>query len=118
MMEELLWYGAGETAYYRDHYPDQQNPYIAGLRPLLVGPAGTGKSQIAYAVARILKLPWTTLDIGSINDPEQLTGSSRIYANAKPGIILEAFSMAGASILSLSSMSWTKLLPAGQRQSI
>ena len=27
---------------------------------LLIGPAGTGKSQIAYAVARILKLPWTT----------------------------------------------------------
>ena len=35
---------------------------------LLVGPAGTGKSQIAYAVARILKLPWTTLDMSSIND--------------------------------------------------
>ena len=45
---------------------------------LLVGPAGTGKSQIAYAVARILKLPWTTLDMSSINDPEQLTGSSRL----------------------------------------
>ena len=44
---------------------------------LLVGPAGTGKSQIAYAVARILKLPWTTLDMSSINDPEQLTGSSQ-----------------------------------------
>ena len=42
---------------------------------LLVGPAGTGKSQIAYAVARILKLPWTTLDMSSINDPEQLTGA-------------------------------------------
>ena len=28
---------------------------------LLCGPAGTGKSQIAYAVARILKLPWTSL---------------------------------------------------------
>ena len=66
---------------------------------LLVGPAGTGKSQIAYAVARILKLPWTTLDMSSINDPEQLTGSSRVYANAKPGIILEAFSMAGESNL-------------------
>ena len=66
---------------------------------LLVGPAGTGKSQIAYAVARILKLPWTTLDMNSINDPEQLTGSSRIYANAKPGIIMEAFSMAGESNL-------------------
>ena len=66
---------------------------------LLVGPAGTGKSQIAYAVARILKLPWTTLDMSSINDPEQLTGSSRIYGNAKPGIIMDAFSMAGESNL-------------------
>ncbi len=66
---------------------------------LLVGPAGTGKSQIAYAVARILKLPWTTLDMSSINDPEQLTGSSRVYANAKPGIIMEAFSISGESNL-------------------
>ena len=66
---------------------------------LLIGPAGTGKSQIAYAVARILKLPWTTLDMSSINDPEQLTGSSRVYANAKPGIIMEAFSAAGESNL-------------------
>lgn len=66
---------------------------------LLIGPAGTGKSQIAYAVARILKLPWTTLDMSSINDSKQLTGSPRIYANAKPGIIMDAFSMAGASNL-------------------
>ncbi len=66
---------------------------------LLCGPAGVGKSQIAYAVARILKLPWTTLDMSSINDPEQLTGSSRIYSNAKPGIIMEAFSNAGTSNL-------------------
>ena len=66
---------------------------------MLIGPAGTGKSQIAYAVARILKLPWTTLDMSSINDPEQLTGSSRVYANAKPGIIMEAFSAAGESNL-------------------
>ena len=60
---------------------------------LLIGPAGTGKSQIAYAIARILKLPWAALD------PEQLTGSSRIYANAKPGSIMEAFSRAGQSNL-------------------
>ena len=66
---------------------------------LLAGPAGTGKSQIAYAVARILRLPWTTLDMSSINDPEQLTGSSRVYANAKPGIIMEALSMAQESNL-------------------
>ncbi len=66
---------------------------------LIIGPAGTGKSQVAYAVAKILKLSWTTLDMSSINDPEQLTGSSRVYANAKPGIIMEAFAQAGESKL-------------------
>ena len=44
-------------------------------------------------------MPWTTLDMSSINDAEQLTGSSRIYSNAKPGIIMEAFNMAGESNL-------------------
>ena len=29
--------------------------------------------------------------MSSINDPEQLTGSSTVYANAKPGIIMDAF---------------------------
>ena len=80
-----------------------QKDYVDNIRKKMIvfgmGPAGTGKSQIAYAVARILKLPWTTLDMSSINDPEQLTGSSRIYSNAKPGIIMEAFSMAGESNL-------------------
>lgn len=66
---------------------------------LLIGPAGTGKSQIAYAVARILRLPWAALDMSAVHDPEQLTGSSRIYANAKPGSIMEAFSRAGQSDL-------------------
>ena len=66
---------------------------------LLIGPAGTGKSQIAYLVAKILKMPWTTLDMSSINDAEQLTGSSRIYSNAKPGIIMESYSNAGESNL-------------------
>ncbi len=66
---------------------------------LLVGPAGTGKSQIAYAVARILKLPWTALDMSTIHDSEALTGSPRVYSNAKPGRIMEAFSQAGASNL-------------------
>ena len=64
-----------------------------------VGPAGTGKSQIAYAVAKILKMSWTTLEMSSINDPEQLTGSSRVYSNAKPGLIMEAFEKAESSNL-------------------
>jgi ATP-dependent Lon protease len=66
---------------------------------LLNGPAGTGKSQIAYAVARILKLPWAALDMSAIHDSEALTGSPRVYTNAKPGRIMEAFSQAGSSNL-------------------
>lgn len=66
---------------------------------LLAGPAGVGKSQIAYAVARILALPWTSLDMSTISDPEALTGSPRVYANAKPGRIMEAFAQARASNL-------------------
>ncbi len=66
---------------------------------LLIGPAGIGKSQIAYAVARILKLPWATLDMSAIHDSEQLTGSSRVYSNAKSGSIMEAFARAGESNL-------------------
>lgn len=64
---------------------------------LLIGPAGTGKSRIAYAVAKILRMPWAVLDMSAIRDPEALTGSSRIYINGKPGRIMEAFMRAGTS---------------------
>lgn len=64
---------------------------------LLVGPAGTGKSQIAYAVAKILRLPFAVLDMSTIRDPGALTGSPRIYTNARPGRIMEAFVQAGSS---------------------
>ena len=64
---------------------------------LLVGPPGTGKSQIAYAVARILKLPWAVFDMSSIHDASALTGTSRVYTNAKPGRIMEALTRSGSS---------------------
>ena len=64
---------------------------------LIVGPAGTGKSQIAYAIARILNLPWFSFDMSSINDAEQLTGTPRIYSNARPGSIMQAYSQAKMS---------------------
>ncbi|MGI6755040.1 MAG: AAA family ATPase [Atopobiaceae bacterium] len=66
---------------------------------LLVGPPGTGKSRIAYAVARILKLPWTVLDMSAIRDASGLTGTPRIYANAMCGRIMQSFIRAGRSNL-------------------
>ena len=64
---------------------------------LLAGPAGTGKSQIAYAVARILKIPSAVFDMSTVRDPEALTGTPRIYTNARPGRIMEAFTATGSS---------------------
>lgn len=75
---------------------------------LLVGPAGTGKSQIAYAVARILKLPWTTLDMSSINDPEQLTGSSAFMQMQNQGSSWMHFPWQENQILYLSLTSLIK----------
>ena len=66
---------------------------------LLNGPAGIGKSQIAYAVAKIIGLPWTVLDMSTIHSAEGLTGTPRIYSNAKPGKIMNAFYQAGSSNL-------------------
>ena len=56
---------------------------------LLVGPAGVGKTTIAKAVAWILGMPVVSLDLSTIRDPESLSGSSRRYSNARPGMILE-----------------------------
>ena len=56
---------------------------------LLDGPAGVGKTSIAKAVARILNLPMTVLDMSTIRDYEDLTGSSRIYSNGRPGRIIQ-----------------------------
>ena len=64
---------------------------------LLAGPAGTGKSQIAYAVARILKIPSAIFDMSTVRDPEALTGTPRIYTHARPGRIMEAFTLTGSS---------------------
>ena len=58
---------------------------------LLNGPAGTGKTSIAKAVARIFGMPLIQLDMTSVgNDPDAVSGTSRIYSNARPGLILES----------------------------
>lgn len=57
---------------------------------LLEGAPGTGKSSIAKAIAECVNLSCIRIDIPSLgNNPEELSGSNRIYENAKPGNILE-----------------------------
>ena len=75
------------------------HPHPAGLRPAAGGAGRNGKIPDRLCGGPDLKAALDHPDMSSINDPEQLTGSSRIYANAKPGIIMEAFSIAGESNL-------------------
>lgn len=56
---------------------------------LLNGPAGVGKTSIAYEIAEALNMCLVTLDLSTTNDPESLVGSSRVYTNAKSGVIAE-----------------------------
>lgn len=56
---------------------------------LLHGPAGVGKTSIANAISQILGMSKAYIEFSVIQDSEGLTGSSRIYSNAKPGLIIE-----------------------------
>ncbi len=58
---------------------------------LLHGPAGTGKTSIAKAIAQVLNMPIIQMDMSSLGeDPDEISGSSRIYSNARPGMLIES----------------------------
>ena len=56
---------------------------------MLDGSAGTGKTSIAKGIALVLSMPLIQLDMSSLgSDPEAVSGSPRMFSNAKPGILL------------------------------
>jgi len=73
---------------------------------LLEGPPGVGKTTIAKAVAGVLGLPLVSVDLSTIRDPESLSGSSRRYINARPGMILEKIfeNRSGSGVLVLNEL--------------
>ena len=55
---------------------------------LLHGPAGVGKTSIANAIADVLGLPKAYIEFSVVRDSEGVSGSSRVYYNAAPGLII------------------------------
>ncbi len=74
---------------------------------LINGPAGSGKTSVAKAFAAILGMFTIYIDVSSLgDDPETLSGSSRIYSNGKPGIIWDKLFQArsGTGVLILNEI--------------
>jgi ATP-dependent Lon protease len=63
----------------------------------LLGPPGVGKTLFAKALGKILDIPYTSINIGGVDDGSYLTGHSFTYSSAQNGIIVDNMIKAGSS---------------------
>jgi endopeptidase La len=63
----------------------------------LLGPPGVGKTLFAKALGKILDIPYTSVNIGGVDDGSYLTGHSFTYSSAQNGIIVDNMIKAGSS---------------------
>jgi endopeptidase La len=71
------------------------NPKSLGKAIGLVGPPGVGKTLFAKALGDVLKIPFTQINVGGVEDGSVLSGHSFTYSGAQPGIILRKMIEAG-----------------------
>lgn len=79
---EATDYVQGELALAR-----QKGRAVSGLRLLLSGDAGTGKTDYALTLAEILGLPSLVIGMSSAQAAATLAGSETYWSNAEPGQI-------------------------------
>lgn len=63
----------------------------------LLGPPGVGKTLFAKALGKVLDIPYTSINIGGVDDGSYLTGHSFTYSSAQNGIIIDNMIKAGSS---------------------
>lgn len=63
---------------------------LGGLRILLTGPAGVGKTDYAMMLARLLGLPSQLIAMSSAQTSSALGGSDTYWSNTKPGAVWES----------------------------
>jgi ATP-dependent Lon protease len=56
----------------------------------LIGPPGTGKTELIRCLSEALELPFTQISLGGMNEPEHLSGFEMTYVGSQPGLIAKS----------------------------
>lgn len=68
----------------------KKNPNLSSPVICLLGFPGTGKTSIAFSIAKALNRKFYKISVGGLNDSTELIGSRKTYLGSAPGKIMQA----------------------------
>lgn len=76
----------------KNHSKSLNSPIIC-----LVGPPGTGKTTLAYSIAKSIKRNFVKISVGGVDDEAEIVGHRKSYLGASPGRIIEGIQKANSN---------------------